>query len=57
MEEYITELEEILVNFSFMGFSEKKLGVRVGKAGRNHLNKEIIPLLPTGVGERYRQSI
>ncbi len=24
-----------------------------GKAGRNHLNKKITPLLPTGIGERY----
>jgi hypothetical protein len=26
MEEYITELEEILVNFSLLGFSEKTRG-------------------------------
>ncbi len=62
MDEYITELQEILVNFSLLGFSEKKLGVehrvptppplplRVGKAGRNNLSKEITPLLPTGIG-------
>jgi hypothetical protein len=28
-----------------------------GKAGRNHLNKEINPFLPTGIGERYSQTI
>jgi hypothetical protein len=28
-----------------------------GKAGRNHLNEEIAPLLPIGIGERYRQTI
>jgi hypothetical protein len=30
--------------------------LRVAKAGRNHLNKEITPLLPTGIGERYSQT-
>jgi hypothetical protein len=29
----------------------------LGKAGRNHLNEEITPLLPTGIGERYSQTI
>ncbi len=30
----------------------------LGKAGRNHLNEEIItPLLPTGIGERFSQTI
>jgi hypothetical protein len=28
-----------------------------GKAGRNHLNEEIAPLLPTRIGERYSQTI
>ncbi len=28
-----------------------------GKAGRNHLNEEINPLLPTGIGERFRQTM
>jgi hypothetical protein len=27
------------------------------KAGRNNLNEEITPLLPTGIGERYSQTI
>ncbi len=27
------------------------------KAGRNHLNKEITPLLPTGIGEKCNQTI
>jgi hypothetical protein len=27
-----------------------------GKAGKNHLNGEITPLLPTGIGERFRQT-
>jgi hypothetical protein len=27
------------------------------KAGRNHLNEEIILLFPTGIGERRRQTI
>jgi hypothetical protein len=31
--------------------------LRVGKAGRNHLNEEITPLLPTGIGERYSQTM
>ncbi len=31
------------------------LPLRVPKAGRNHLNEEITPLLPTGIGERYSQ--
>jgi hypothetical protein len=33
------------------------LPLRVPKAGRNHLNEKIIPLLPTGIGERYSQTI
>jgi hypothetical protein len=28
-----------------------------GKAGRNHLNEEITPLLPKGIGEQYSQTI
>jgi hypothetical protein len=28
-----------------------------GKAGRNHLNMETTPLLPTGMSERYSQTI
>jgi hypothetical protein len=31
--------------------------LRVAKAGRNHLNEEITPFLPTGIGKRYRQTI
>ncbi len=27
------------------------------EGGRNHLNEEITPLLPTGIGERYSQTI
>jgi hypothetical protein len=30
---------------------------RVAKASRNHLNEEITPLLPTGMGERCSQTI
>jgi hypothetical protein len=30
---------------------------KVAKAGRNHLNEQIAPLLPTGIGERYSQII
>ncbi len=26
---------------------------RVAKTGRNHLNEEFTPLLPTGIGERF----
>ncbi len=29
----------------------------VAKAGRNLLNEEITPLLPTGIGEQYSQTI
>jgi hypothetical protein len=29
------------------------LPVRVAKTGRNHLNEEFTPLLPTGIGERF----
>ncbi len=29
----------------------------VAKAGRNYLNEEITPLLPTGIGERHSQTI
>jgi hypothetical protein len=33
------------------------LPLRVAKAGRKHLDKEITPFLPTGIGERYSQTI
>jgi hypothetical protein len=33
------------------------LPLRVVKTGKNHLNEEITPLLPTGIGERFRQTI
>ncbi len=33
------------------------LPLRVAKAGTNHLNEESTPLLPTGIGERYSQTI
>jgi hypothetical protein len=33
------------------------LPLRVATAGNNHLNKEITPLLPTGIGERCSQTI
>jgi hypothetical protein len=33
------------------------LSLRVAKAGRNHLNEEITPLLSTVMGERYSQTI
>jgi hypothetical protein len=31
--------------------------LHVATAGENRLNEEIIPLLPTGIGERYCQAI
>ncbi len=31
--------------------------LHVGTAGKNHLNVEITPLFPTGIGERYSQTI
>jgi hypothetical protein len=31
--------------------------LHVATAGKNHLNEEITPLLPTGIGERYGQTI
>jgi hypothetical protein len=33
------------------------LSLRLAKAGRNHLNEEITPLLPTGIGVQYCQTI
>jgi hypothetical protein len=33
------------------------LPLREGRQGRNHLNEEITPLLPTGIGEQYSQTI
>jgi hypothetical protein len=33
------------------------LPLLVAKAGSNHLNKEITPLLPTRIGEQYSQTI
>ncbi len=33
------------------------LPLRVAKAGRNHLNEEITPLLPTGIGQQYSLAI
>ncbi len=31
--------------------------LRVAKTGKNHLNEEITPLFPTGIGERFSQTI
>jgi hypothetical protein len=31
--------------------------LHVGTAGKNHLNEEITPLIPTGIGVRYCQTI
>jgi hypothetical protein len=31
--------------------------LHVAKTGKNHLNDEITPLLPTGIGERFSQTI
>ncbi len=31
--------------------------LRVAKAGGNHLNEEVNPLLPTRIGKRYSQTI
>jgi hypothetical protein len=31
--------------------------LRVAKTGKNHLNEESTPLLPTGIGERFSQTI
>jgi hypothetical protein len=31
--------------------------LRVAKTGENHLNEEITPLIPTGIDERFRQTI
>ncbi len=40
------------------GAGPPPLPLRVGKAGRNHLNEEITPPpLPTAIGERYSQTI
>ncbi len=31
--------------------------LRIAKTGKNHLNEEIIPILPTWIGERFSQAI
>jgi hypothetical protein len=31
--------------------------LHVAKTGKNHLNEEISPLLPTGIGEKFSQTI
>jgi hypothetical protein len=33
------------------------IAIAIAMAGKNHLNEEITPLLPTGIGERYSQTI
>jgi hypothetical protein len=35
----------------------RPLSFSVAKAGKYHLNEEITPVLTTGVGERYSQTI
>jgi hypothetical protein len=39
------------------GADPSPLPVHVATAGKNHLNEEIAPLLPTGRGERCSQTI
>jgi hypothetical protein len=34
-----------------LGFAHRVVTLSPLQAGRNHLNEEIIPLLPTGIGE------
>jgi hypothetical protein len=31
--------------------------LRVAKTGKNHVKEEITPLLPTGIGKRFSQTI
>jgi hypothetical protein len=46
------------VNWSLtQGGSSQPLPPLIAKADRNHWNDEITPLLPTGIGERYSQTI
>jgi hypothetical protein len=35
------------------GADHLPLPLRIAKTGRNHLNEEFTPLLPTGIGERF----
>jgi hypothetical protein len=37
--------------------ADSPLPLRVAKTGKHYLNEEINPLLPTGIGERYSQTI
>ncbi len=43
--------------FISQGADPHPLSSARGKAGRNHLNEEITPLLLTGIGERFSQTI
>jgi hypothetical protein len=51
------KLKEQFYAVNPQGADPLHLPLRVAKAGRNHLNEEITPLLPTGIGERYSQTI
>ncbi len=44
-------------NQDSQGADPPPLSLHVGAADKNDLNEEISPLLPTGIGERYCQTI
>jgi hypothetical protein len=44
-------------NVNTQGADSLPLPLRVAKTGKNQLNKEITPLLPTGIGRRFSQTI
>jgi hypothetical protein len=56
---YLTKKKE---NYFKVGFNHSTptpypLPLHVAKTGRNHLNEEITPILPTGIGARFSQTI
>jgi hypothetical protein len=50
---YIGPSETTLEGLQHRARIPSPLPLRVAKTGRNHLNEEFTPLLPTGIGERF----
>ncbi len=49
--------QQAVLNLFLAVLSGLATALRTAKTGKNHLNEEITPLLPTGICERFSQTI
>jgi hypothetical protein len=55
--EKVKILQHVCSDMKAQGADPLPLPLRVATTGNHHLNEEITPLLPTGIGERCSQTI